>query len=154
MQTSQPGTTSAAFSEYIFEPHHHGGGLPQVVAHTVASGAPFCFAPDFVITPIEVIHGQLPVMAYRFNDFAYATDVSQIPPPSMNYLRGLDVLVLDCLRFKEHPTHLNLDRALEYIAELRPRRTLPDPSCARLQTRTRFSAPTRRRPLRLRWTGD
>ena len=48
--------------------------------------------------------------------------VSEIPPATMQGLRDLDVLVLDCLRFKEHPTHLWLDRALEYIAELGPRR--------------------------------
>jgi phosphoribosyl 1,2-cyclic phosphate phosphodiesterase len=62
-------------------------------------------------------------MAYRFNDFAYATDLSEIPPATMDAMRGLDVLVLDCLRFKEHPTHLWVDRALEYISELKPRRT-------------------------------
>lgn len=109
--------------KYIFEPSHFGGGLPQVIPHTVVPGAPFCITEDFQITPLEVIHGRLPVMAYRFNDFAYATDLSEIPPATLAALRDLDVLVLDCLRFKEHPTHLWVDRALEYIEELRPRRT-------------------------------
>jgi len=72
--------------------------------------------------PVRVIHGRLPVTAYRFNDFAYATDLSEIPPDSLELLRGLDALVLDCLRIKPHPTHLWLERALEYVAELRPRR--------------------------------
>ncbi|HYH87512.1 MAG TPA: MBL fold metallo-hydrolase [Pyrinomonadaceae bacterium] len=108
--------------QYIFEPSHFGGGLPQVVAHTVASGARFCLGPDFQITPIEVIHGRLPVMAYRFNDFAYATDLSEIPPASLDMLRGLDVLVLDCLRVRPHPTHLSLERSLAYVEELKPRR--------------------------------
>ena len=61
-------------------------------------------------------------MAYRFNDFAYATDLSEIPQETMNHLQGLDVLALDCLRFKEHPTHLWLDKALEYIAKIKPKR--------------------------------
>jgi phosphoribosyl 1,2-cyclic phosphate phosphodiesterase len=61
-------------------------------------------------------------MAYRFNDFAYATDLSEIPPATMDAMRGLDVLVLDCLRFKEHPTHLWLDKALEYIEKIKPKR--------------------------------
>lgn len=108
--------------QYVFEPSHIGGGLPQIVPHTVVAGAPFCIGRDLQITPLEVIHGRLPVVAYRFNDFAYATDLSEIPPETMEGLRDLDVLVLDSLRFKEHPTHLCLDRALEYIAELRPRR--------------------------------
>jgi phosphoribosyl 1,2-cyclic phosphate phosphodiesterase len=108
--------------KYIFEPSHFGGGLPQVHAHTVAHGARFCFGHGFEVTPVEVIHGRLPVMAYRLNDFAYATDLSEIPPDSLDMLRGLDALVLDCLRLRPHPTHLWLERALEYVRELRPRR--------------------------------
>jgi phosphoribosyl 1,2-cyclic phosphate phosphodiesterase len=61
-------------------------------------------------------------MAYRLNDFAYATDLSEIPPETMEQMSGLDVLVLDCLRFKEHPTHLWLDKALEYIEKIKPKR--------------------------------
>jgi phosphoribosyl 1,2-cyclic phosphate phosphodiesterase len=72
--------------------------------------------------PLEVIHGRLPVLAYRFNDFAYATDLSEIPAATLAALTNLDVLVLDCLRFAEHPTHLWLDKALEYIARIKPRR--------------------------------
>jgi phosphoribosyl 1,2-cyclic phosphate phosphodiesterase len=108
--------------QYVFEPSHFGGGLPQVLAHTVEPGAEFCIGPDLRVTPVEVIHGRLPVAAYRFNDFAYLTDLSEIPPASAELLRGLDVLVLDCLRIRPHPTHLWLERALEYVAELRPRR--------------------------------
>jgi phosphoribosyl 1,2-cyclic phosphate phosphodiesterase len=109
--------------KYIFEPSHFGGGLPQVIPNIVEPGAPFCVGKDLEITPLEVIHGRLPVMAYRFNDFAYLTDLSEIPEKTTNSLRDLDVLVLDCLRFKEHPTHLWVDRALEYVEELKPQRT-------------------------------
>ena len=109
--------------KYIFEPSHFGGGLPQVIAHTVYPGAPFCIGEQLEVTPLEVTHGRLPVMAYRFNDFAYATDLSEIPPQAMEALRDLDVLVLDCLRFKEHPTHLWVEKALGYVEKLKPRRT-------------------------------
>jgi phosphoribosyl 1,2-cyclic phosphate phosphodiesterase len=108
--------------KYIFEPSHFGGGLPQVVPHVVVPGASFCLGPALEITPVEVIHGRLPVMAYRLNDFAYATDLSEIPPATLDALKGLEVLVLDCLRFTEHPTHLWLDKALDYIDQLKPRR--------------------------------
>ena len=108
--------------QYVFEPSYTGGGLPQIVPHTIVNGASFCIGRDLHITPLEVIHGRLPVIAYRFNDFAYATDLSEIPQPSLDGLRGLEVLALDCLRFREHPTHLWLERALEYINELKPRR--------------------------------
>jgi len=109
--------------KYIFEPSHFGGGLPQVIPNVVSPGASFCIGPDFLITPLEVIHGRLPVMAYRFNDFAYLTDLSEVPPQTIEALKNLDVLVLDCLRFKEHPTHLWVDKALEYVDQIKPRRT-------------------------------
>ncbi|HVG30238.1 MAG TPA: MBL fold metallo-hydrolase [Pyrinomonadaceae bacterium] len=109
--------------KYVFEPTHFGGGLPQVLAHTVVDGAPFCLSPNLDVTPIEVIHGRLPVVAYRFNDFAYATDLSEIPGASLERLRDLDTLVLDCLRVRPHPTHLTLESALAYVGQLRPRRT-------------------------------
>lgn len=107
--------------KYIFEPTHFGGGLPQLIPHTVAHNSPFCIG-EIEVTPLEVIHGKLPVVAYRFNDFAYATDLKTIPQDSMDRLRGLDILVLDCVRLKPHSTHLNLDEALEIIADLRPGR--------------------------------
>ena len=109
--------------KYIFEPSHFGGGLPQVIPHTVMPGATFCLGEELEITPLEVIHGRLPVMGYRFNDFAYATDLSEIPPHTLDAMSDLDVLVLDCLRFKEHPTHLWLNKALEYVERIKPRRT-------------------------------
>lgn len=108
--------------QYIFNPTHVGGGLPQLIPHVVHHSAAFSLGEDLHVTPLEVIHGNLPVIAYRFNDFAYATDLSEMPEETIEGLRGLDVLVLDGLRFREHPTHLNVERSLEYIAELKPRR--------------------------------
>lgn len=107
--------------QYIFQPTHIGGGLPQLIPHTVVHNSPFCIG-DVEITPLEVIHGKLRVVAYRFNDFAYATDLKSIPADSMEGLRGLDVLVLDCVRIKPHSTHLNIDEALAIIDDLKPKR--------------------------------
>ncbi len=107
--------------KYIFEPTHIGGGLPQLIPHTVVHNSPFCIG-DIQISPLEVIHGKLPVVAYRFNDFAYATDLKSIPQDSMDGLRDLDVLVLDCVRLKPHSTHLHLEQALEILADLKPKR--------------------------------
>jgi len=108
--------------QYIFQPSHFGGGLPQLVPHTVVHDAAFMIGKEIEITPLEVIHGKLPVIAYRFNDFAYATDLKTIPVESLEGLRDLDVLVLDCVRLKPHSTHLCLEEALEYIEILRPKR--------------------------------
>jgi phosphoribosyl 1,2-cyclic phosphate phosphodiesterase len=109
--------------KYVFEPSHFGGGLPQIVPHIVVPGAAFCLSPELEIVPLEVIHGRLPVMAYRCNDFAYATDLSEISETTLDLMQGLDVLVLDCLRFAPHPTHLWMEKALEYVEKIKPRRT-------------------------------
>lgn len=106
--------------QYVFQPTHFGGGLPQLIPHTVHHNSPFCIGEDLEITPLEVIHGKLPVLAYRFNDFAYATDLKTIPSDSMDALRDLDVLVLDCVRIKPHSTHLCLEEALGIIEDLKP----------------------------------
>lgn len=108
--------------QYIFQPTHIGGGLPQLIPHTVEPNASFCIGQDLEITPLEVIHGKLPVIAYRFNDFAYCTDLKIIPNDSLEGLRNLDVLVLDCVRIKPHSTHLCLEEALAYIEDLKPKR--------------------------------
>ncbi len=108
--------------QYIFQPTHFGGGLPQLIPHTVTHNSPFCIGKDLLVTPLEVIHGRLPVVAYRFNDFAYATDLKVIPPDSLEGLRDLDVLVLDCVRLKPHSTHLCLEEALAYIEDLKPKK--------------------------------
>ncbi len=75
------------------------------------------------VQPITVMHGRLPVLAFRMGDFAYVTDCNAIPEASMDQLRELDTLVLDALRPDEHPTHFNLAQALEVVAEIKPRRT-------------------------------
>lgn len=108
--------------QYVFQPTHFGGGLPQLVPHLVENLAPFMIGEELIITPIEVIHGKLPVVAYRFNEIAYATDLKTIPPGSLNALLDLDTLILDCVRIKPHTTHLCLEEALDYIAELKPKR--------------------------------
>ena len=108
--------------KYIFEPVHFGGGLPQLIPHLVTKNSPFCVGSDIEVTPLEVIHGKLPVIAYRFNDFAYATDLKLMPEETKNGLRDLDVLALDCVRIKPHSTHLCLEESLALIEELKPKR--------------------------------
>lgn len=108
--------------QYVFNPTHFGGGLPQLVPHIVTPNAPFMISENLTVTPLEVIHGKLPVIAYRFNDFAYATDLNFISEESIDALQGLDALVLDCVRIKPHSTHLGLTEALDYIKRINPKR--------------------------------
>lgn len=110
---------------YIFEREHVGGGLPQVTPHTIESEFEVC---GLRVTPVPVIHGRTEVTGFRFSDgeraFAFITDCNEIPAESLEQLRGLDLLIIDALRFKPHSTHLHLAQTLTYIAELKPRRAL------------------------------
>ena len=104
--------------EYAFKPAHY-GGLPQIEPHVV--DGPFELF-GLAIEPHYVIHGRLPVLAYRFGRGAYVTDCNEIPDATVQALQGLDVLVLDGLRFADHPTHMTIPKALEYIDRIAPGR--------------------------------
>ncbi len=71
---------------------------------------------------IAVLHGKLVISGFRFGSAAYLTDTSEIPPESMDQLKGLDILVLDALRHEPHPTHSTLANSLRIVEELAPRR--------------------------------
>tara|TARA_Y100000588_G_C14030328_1_gene828338 strand:- start:48 stop:815 length:768 start_codon:yes stop_codon:yes gene_type:complete len=106
--------------DYAFESSAYKSALPQLALHLI--DGPFDIL-DLSIQPITVYHGHLPVLAFRFGPFAYATDCNAIPAESMDQLQGLDILVLDALRYKEHPTHFNVAQALEVVKILKPRQT-------------------------------
>ncbi len=79
---------------------------------------------EVAITPFAVNHGPHPITGYRFGRLAYLTDGKTLPPATMAQLRGLDLLVMNALRYTDHPLHFTLDEALAVVAELQPRRTL------------------------------
>ncbi len=68
---------------------------------------------DLKFEPVEALHGNLRVLGFRLGQFAYLTDVSYIPEASLNKLMDLEILVLDGLRYKSHPTHFSLSEAAE-----------------------------------------
>ncbi len=67
------------------------------------------------VLPIRLEHGPFPVLGFRVGSLAYCTDVSRIPDASRPLLEGLDVLILDALRYEPHPTHFSLSEALAVI---------------------------------------
>lgn len=76
------------------------------------------------VTPIPLVHGRFDVLGFRIADVAYCTDVSKIPEASWPLLAGLDTLILDALKTgRPHPSHFNLEQALEAVERLKPRRT-------------------------------
>jgi phosphoribosyl 1,2-cyclic phosphate phosphodiesterase len=106
--------------QYIFDERDTQSSRPRLVTH-VFDGAPIdLFGLEF--TPIRLNHGRGTVYGFRFGNAAYLTDHSDIPQESMELLSGLDVLFLDALRHKPHPTHSTVERSLESVAKLTPRR--------------------------------
>jgi len=76
-----------------------------------------------------VKHGRATIHGFRFGPAAYLTDHSDIPPESLELLRGLDVLFLDALRFRPHPTHSTIERSLATVEQLAPRRAFYTHMC-------------------------
>lgn len=76
------------------------------------------------ITPVPLRHGRIMSQGWRIGDFAYLTDTNGVPPESMRLLQGLELMVIDALRFRPHPTHFSIPEAVAVIQELRPRRAL------------------------------
>jgi phosphoribosyl 1,2-cyclic phosphate phosphodiesterase len=71
-----------------------------------------------------MIHGpNFTVLGFRLGNFAYCTDASHIPDASIELLRGIETFVVGALRFKPHPTHFNIDQAVEAARRIEPRRT-------------------------------
>jgi phosphoribosyl 1,2-cyclic phosphate phosphodiesterase len=105
---------------YIFDSDYKYGGLAQVEMKNIEG--PFeLFGATF--TPVTVLHGEAEIYGYRFGSAAYLTDVSSIPEESMKQLEGLDILFLDALRHKPHPTHSALENSVGIAQRLKPRRT-------------------------------
>lgn len=79
---------------------------------------------EIAFTPFEVVHGQIPALGFRFDDIAYLPDVNAIPETVWPLLEGLDLWVLDALRYTPHPSHAHLDLALQWIQRAAPRRAV------------------------------
>ena len=72
--------------------------------------------------PFTVEHGAIQALGYRFGRIGYVPDVNALPEEAMEKLTGLDVLILDALRRRPHPSHAHLDQTLEWMAALKPKR--------------------------------
>jgi phosphoribosyl 1,2-cyclic phosphate phosphodiesterase len=106
---------------YVFESTQEGGGKPQLDLREVR--APFSLLGREVV-PVPVWHGRMEVFGYRIGSFAYVTDCNRIPEESFAALAGVEVLILDALRYRPHPTHFTIGEALEAAARIDARRTI------------------------------
>ncbi|MDE6512210.1 MAG: UDP-N-acetylmuramate dehydrogenase [Muribaculaceae bacterium] len=124
--------------DYCFRKHPY-PGVPRLDLHEVEC-RPFMIK-GLKVTPIEVMHGRLPIYGYRIGNFAYVTDAKTIDDGEKDKLRNLDVLILNCLRVKQpHFAHLILPEALELIAELKPKHCYLTHACHMLGRHEDISA--------------
>ncbi|CAA9542182.1 MAG: Metal-dependent hydrolases of the beta-lactamase superfamily I; PhnP protein [uncultured Thermomicrobiales bacterium] len=118
---ADPGTAAVLADRFAYtfaDQYAFYGGKPDLTLHPV--DGPFDLDGCKVV-PIPVFHGRLPILGYRFGDLAYVTDAKTILDSSLALLEGLDVLVLNALRERPHPTHLSLPEAVAIVRKLRPR---------------------------------
>lgn len=108
--------------QYAFEPPTvAGGGVPELMLHEIAGS----FAVGGVeVVPVPILHGPQPILGFRIGPFAYLTDCNAVPEASLALLDGLDVLVLDALRHRPHPTHFTVAEAVTMAMRVGARRTL------------------------------
>lgn len=104
---------------YCFEAE--GNGFYNPIYRINIIDGPF-EAAGLPVVPFNQDHGTVPSLGFRFGSLAYANDVVQLPEAAFDTMAGVEVLIVDAMRYRPHPTHAHLDRALEWIERIKPRR--------------------------------
>lgn len=105
---------------YAFQPNAY-PGLPRITLNEIDESA---FSVNgTAILPLPVMHLKLPVLGFRFGNFSYITDANHISEPTLERLKGTDILVLNALQREQHVSHFNLEEALQMIEIISPRKT-------------------------------
>jgi phosphoribosyl 1,2-cyclic phosphate phosphodiesterase len=106
---------------YVFEPPaEQGGGIPQISLTTI-TGRFNVGATG--IQPVPIFHGARPILGFRFGSLAYLTDCNRLADEAWPLLDGVEVLILDALRHRPHPTHFTVAEALQVVERVKPRQT-------------------------------
>ena len=119
-------TTLERRFRYIF---HGEGGYPAILtlSEEITPGVPLTLdgpGGPLTLTPLLQDHGGGPSLGFRSGDFAYSNDVANLPRGTLSALDGLDLWIVDALRYTPHPTHAHVERTLGWIDELKPRRAV------------------------------
>jgi phosphoribosyl 1,2-cyclic phosphate phosphodiesterase len=107
--------------DYVFDTRERSTNIPKLDVHIVGD-EPFDVS-GLTFEPIPLLHGNAVIHGYRFGGVAYLTDHSEIPELSLNRLQNLDILFLDALRHRPHPTHSTVQQSVATALALRARRT-------------------------------
>ena len=103
---------------YIFVENPYPGSA-RFDLFEIDTNKPFSLG-SFEVVPIEIMHGRLPILGFRFKDFTYITDCKTINAPEIEKIKGTKTLVVNALHHDVHPTHLNLMECLKLIKILAP----------------------------------
>lgn len=104
-------------------------GVPQIGLNEIRAGEAFTIG-DIEVLPVQVMHGKLPILGYRFGTFAYITDMKSIDPEQVKLLRGVETLMVNALRFdRPHHSHQLVDDAIAFARQVGARRTLLTHMC-------------------------
>jgi len=106
--------------DYCFDPPQKGGGVPQLELIPVQGELEFW---GIKVTPLPVMHGKIPILGFRFDDFTYITDASFISEETIEKTKGTRVLILNALRQKPHSTHFSIAQAIEISRRIAPEQT-------------------------------
>jgi len=105
-----------------------GSGYPPIATeHRLTPGAPVTVTGQggpITVLPFLQDHGEISSLGFRFGGLAYSCDLSGIPAPSLDALGGLDVWIVDALRYIPHPSHFSVEDALHWIERMKPRRAV------------------------------
>ena len=104
--------------KYIFDGSYSPGGKPKLEITSINGDFDF---NGVRIIPIEVQHADWFILGYRIGKMAYLTDCSGVPEGSIKRLKGLELLIIDALRYKPHPAHLSVDQAIGVIRGIKPK---------------------------------
>lgn len=112
---------------YCFETPPGSSYPPIVTPHVIAHDVPFTIdgaGGPITFLPLTLVHGDILSLGFRIGGLAYCSDVSDFPEETAAQLEGLEVLVVDALQYRPHPSHLSLAQALEWIERLQPQRAV------------------------------
>ncbi len=108
--------------EYVFKKNPY-PGTPMVNLIPIEGDSGFVIDDLIHITPIHILHGDLPILGYRIGTVAYLTDVKSIPEPEFEKLKNLKILIISALRYLEHHSHLTLEQAVELAQKIDAEKT-------------------------------
>ena len=108
--------------QYVFspDPNYKGAPPPQVSLNNIE---PYCSlnVAGVDVLPLALFHGPEPIVGFRIGKFAYLTDCSQIPDRTFAALDGLELLIIDGLRYRKHPTHFTIEEAVAEVEKIKPK---------------------------------